>query len=329
MSTVLAQLLLEGMPEPADLRRTEVNGQTVITVGARVITCYDTADLGMRNITVLTLTDTLRFTGVRVGEVMGLTPEYVSMLRGRARRQGSAGLVSVRGRPRKLSEADTGRALAWREEGVSAVQIGARLGVADTTVHRALAGRAAPAAVGEQTAPQLDLDPEPVADPAPVADLVSEIAQRGGPDGEDGIQARPGRASEDASALGVPVPDPVPGAQPASGAARRASRGRPILPARVPPHAPATRPVTQVSWHAPRGAAAGAGPGSRRPDRVPTRGDARACAAGAETCACARPWTWAHAARNVSISVSVVPWPRLTRIAPEARSSGMPMAART
>ena len=31
--------------------------------------------------------------------MMGLTPEYVSMLRGRARRAGSAGLVSVRGRP--------------------------------------------------------------------------------------------------------------------------------------------------------------------------------------------------------------------------------------
>jgi hypothetical protein len=76
MSTVMAQMLaLEGMPEPADLRRTQVDGQTVITVGARVIACYDSGDLGMRNFTVLTLTDTLRFTGRRVGEVMGLTPE--------------------------------------------------------------------------------------------------------------------------------------------------------------------------------------------------------------------------------------------------------------
>lgn len=106
----MATQMLEGMPQPADLRRTEVDGQTVITVGARVITCFDTADLGMRNIAVQTLTETLRFTGRRVGEVMDLTPEYVSMLRGRARRHGSAGLVSGRGRPRP----DTNPADPWR-----------------------------------------------------------------------------------------------------------------------------------------------------------------------------------------------------------------------
>lgn len=36
MSTVAAQMLtLQVKPEPAELRRTEVDGQTVITVGAR------------------------------------------------------------------------------------------------------------------------------------------------------------------------------------------------------------------------------------------------------------------------------------------------------
>jgi len=75
MSTVAAQMLiLQGIPEPADLCRTEVDGQTVITVGARVIACYDTGDLGMRNFTVLTLTGALRFSGV--GEVMGLTAQH-------------------------------------------------------------------------------------------------------------------------------------------------------------------------------------------------------------------------------------------------------------
>jgi hypothetical protein len=48
VSTVAVQMLtLEGMPELADLRRTEVGGQTVITVGVRVITCYGTGELGM------------------------------------------------------------------------------------------------------------------------------------------------------------------------------------------------------------------------------------------------------------------------------------------
>jgi hypothetical protein len=143
---------------------------------------------------------------------MGLTPEYVSMLRGRARRRGSAGLVSLRGRPRKLSEADVGRALAWRDEGVSTVQIGARLGVADTTVHRALAGRPSPAAVGQaqdETAPQLDLDLDPVSDPDPV----SEVAQRG-PGGEaeaeGGVGRRPGQVGQDASPSGVPESDTAP-----------------------------------------------------------------------------------------------------------------------
>jgi hypothetical protein len=39
----------------------------VITVGARVIACYDSGDLGMRNFTVLTLTGALRFTGLFSG----------------------------------------------------------------------------------------------------------------------------------------------------------------------------------------------------------------------------------------------------------------------
>jgi Transposase DDE domain len=211
MSTVMAQMLtLEGMPEPADLRRTEVGGQTVITVGARVIACYDSGDLGMRNFTVLTLTGALRFTGRRVGEVMGLTPEYVSMLRGRARRAGSAGLVSVRGRPRVLSEVDVGRALAWRDEGVSAVAIGARLGVADTTVHRALAGWSSPAAVGQvqdETAPQLDLDP--VSEPDPVSE-VDQCGSGSEAEPEGGVGCGPGQAGQDAASLGVPESNAAP-----------------------------------------------------------------------------------------------------------------------
>jgi hypothetical protein len=50
--------------------------------------------------------------------VVGLTPEYVSMLRGRARREGSAGLVRVRGRRPKLSAMQARRARAWRTQGL-------------------------------------------------------------------------------------------------------------------------------------------------------------------------------------------------------------------
>ncbi|MGH3802752.1 MAG: hypothetical protein ACRDTD_22030, partial [Pseudonocardiaceae bacterium] len=203
MSIVAAQML-EGMPEPADLRRTEVDGQTVITVGARVIACFDTTDLGMRNITVQTLTETLRFTGRRVGQVMGLTPEYVSELRGRARREGSAGLVSTRGRPAKLRSAEVDKALAWREQGLSAVAIGRRLGVADTTVSRALAPRGTPAAAGPDSGdPAPTLEPVDQPEPAPEqAEQAPEQAEQGkSSSGGSGSGAQPvvtsGRLEQD------------------------------------------------------------------------------------------------------------------------------------
>jgi hypothetical protein len=135
--SVAVQAIIEGMPEPYDLRCTVHNGWIVVTVGCRVVASYDSADLGMRNMAVVTLTE-LGFPGVRVAQAMGLTPVYVSMLRARAREEGSAGLVRVRGRRPKLSAAETIRARAWRVEGMSDVQIARRLGVTDKTVARVL-----------------------------------------------------------------------------------------------------------------------------------------------------------------------------------------------
>ena len=83
---VAAQAMLGGMPESRELRRTEVDGQVLITVGATVIAGYQADDAVMRNITAVALTG-LGFSGRRVGELLGITEQYVSMLRGRARRQ--------------------------------------------------------------------------------------------------------------------------------------------------------------------------------------------------------------------------------------------------
>ena len=130
--------MLAGMPEPADLRRAEVDGRMVVTVGSTVLFDYAGADAGMRNLAVVVLTG-LRFTGQRVAEVLGLSEEYVARLRTRAREQGSAGLVRRRGRPTKLTAAMLAQAGRWRAEGVSNVEIGRRLGVHDSTVSRALA----------------------------------------------------------------------------------------------------------------------------------------------------------------------------------------------
>ena len=164
MPVAVAQVL-EGMPDPAHLRKIDSDGQSVIMVGDRALFCFATNDTGMRNIAVVTLTE-LKFQGIDVAAVMGLTPVYVSMLRGRARKDGSAGLVRDRGRPTKLTGRQIAQARAWRAENVSDVAIGRRLGVADTTVSRAL--RDHPAA-GGQPADQGELDLEATPEPEPEA----------------------------------------------------------------------------------------------------------------------------------------------------------------
>jgi len=81
IGSVAVQGMLGGMPEAADLRYTEVEGQVVISVGARAVSSFPAGDGVMRNLAAVTMTE-LGFTGRRVGEVLGLTEQYVSMLRG-------------------------------------------------------------------------------------------------------------------------------------------------------------------------------------------------------------------------------------------------------
>jgi len=83
------QAMLGGMPMPRDLRRSGLDGRVLIAVGATVMFSYATDDAGLRNRAAVTLPE-LGFTGRRVAEVLGITEEYVSMLRARARQQGSA-----------------------------------------------------------------------------------------------------------------------------------------------------------------------------------------------------------------------------------------------
>jgi transposase len=160
--SVAMQAIFEGMAEPTDLRCTVHDGHTVVMVGSQAVAGYDNRDTGMRNIAVVTLTE-LGFSGRRVAEVVGLTPEYVSMLRGRARREGSAGLVRVRGRRPKLSAVQVRRARAWRVEGLSDAEIARRLGVSDKTAARVLAEPDATSATPAQ--PELELTPEPEVQP--------------------------------------------------------------------------------------------------------------------------------------------------------------------
>src|ERR1019366_7745652 len=136
---VAVQAMLGGMPVPRDLHRDDVDGQVIITVGSAVLFSYDAADAGLRNLAAVTLPE-MGFTGRRVARVPGITEEYVSMLRARARAEGSAGLMRRRGRPAALGARDLGRARSWRGQGVTDAAIGKRLGVHGSTVARALVG---------------------------------------------------------------------------------------------------------------------------------------------------------------------------------------------
>ena len=157
---VAVQAMLVGMPAPRDLHRVEVDGQVLICVGATVMFSYDAGDSGLRNLAAVTLPE-MGFTGRRVARVLGITEEYVSMLRARARAEGSAGLMRRRGRPAALGARDLGRARSWRGEGVTDAAIGKRLGVHGSTVARALVGVERPGSDAAAQAPTLPVGARP------------------------------------------------------------------------------------------------------------------------------------------------------------------------
>ena len=162
MSAAVAAIL-EGMPEPGDLRMHHAGGRCVITCGARMLFDYDAADTGMRNLALVSLRS-LGFRGRTVAAVLGLTEAYVATLWNTAKRNGSAGVLAGqqrRGNPGTVTAAQWARARAWRAEGVSDAEIARRLGVANTTIGRGLGKREDTAAVRTRAA-----DPLPGLEPA-------------------------------------------------------------------------------------------------------------------------------------------------------------------
>lgn len=144
-SSLAVQTMLAGMPTANELCRSESNGRVLIAVGATVIFDFAVTDSGMRNVAAVTLPE-LGFTGRHVAQVLRITEEYVSILRGRARREGSSALVGRLGRPPALGPAQLADAVRARAGGEPDTEIAARLGVHATTVARALvrAGQASP-----------------------------------------------------------------------------------------------------------------------------------------------------------------------------------------
>ena len=198
MSPAVAAIL-EGMPEPADLRLHQAGGRCVIAVGSRVLFDYDAGDTAMRNMALAVLRQ-LGFPGRRVAAVLGLTENYVATLHNAALRGGSAALIGQPrpGRPGKLTEADWAAAAAWREQDASDVQIGRRLGIAHTTVARRLGPRQAPPDA-QPAAGTADGQPQPgplFPEPGPARPGTAQQAEP---------EPAPAGPGPDAAA-GVPVP---------------------------------------------------------------------------------------------------------------------------
>ncbi|MGV1009509.1 MAG: putative transposase, partial [Dermatophilaceae bacterium] len=155
-----AGMNLNSQPSPTTgglrLRLQVADGQTLVTLQRSVLYRYDSDDTGMRNLAIVALTDA----GRRVDEVaaaFGLTATYVSMLRGRARADGSAGLVRPRGRPPKLSDRQVRQARDWLLVGWTQQAIADRFGVARSVISE-LRARLGPV-------PVQDALPEPLEEP--------------------------------------------------------------------------------------------------------------------------------------------------------------------
>jgi hypothetical protein len=190
------------------LRLLVSDGQCLVTCGRVLVYRYDSDDIGMRNLAIVALTDAGRRVA-EVARVFGLTPTYVSMLRGRARRDGSAGLVRRRGRPPKLSQRQVGQAREWVSAGWTRQRIADRLGVARSVISDLLAGR----------------------DPDSVQQVLPTAADEPGQPTTEEISAEPVEPATGEPTGGEAVPEPVmpmrggepvapPGAVDAAGSAR-------------------------------------------------------------------------------------------------------------
>ena len=198
MPSAAASAILEGMPEAADLRVLRSDGVTWVFAGKTALFRFADGDSAMRNIAVAALRQ-IGFSGTQVAAALGLTTNYVATLHQRAQRDGTAGLVRPRGRPRTVTGQDWEQARAWRAAGVRDAEIARRLGVQQSTVLR----RLGPAQVQAELALE-----DAAADPGPAA-AASREDQPPGPE----PQAVP-RPEEQEPAPPALVPRPEPGVVP-------------------------------------------------------------------------------------------------------------------
>jgi hypothetical protein len=168
---------MEGMPVPTVVRVLSSDGQTMVTFGRVLVYRYDSDDLGMRNMAIVALTDAKQ--PIKdVAAAFGMTATYVSILRSRARAQGSTGLVRPRGRPCKLSARQVTQAREWASQGRSQQSIADQFGVARSVISELL-GRLGPAPVQQAlptaTPPTEELAAEAVDEPVLAAGPAEQL----------------------------------------------------------------------------------------------------------------------------------------------------------
>ena len=196
-------LPLLDLPEPSLLRLVSSEGQTAVSFGDKVLFCFACDDVGMRNMAVVALTDA-GVQGRQVAAAFGLSAEYVSILRGRARTDGSAGLVRRRGRPPKLTAGQVAKARGWAAEGVTQTEMARRLSVSRPVIGELLAR----------------LGPAPQQSALPDAPVDAETAGPG--------DAGPSGATEDAGPSGATEDVGSGEAGPVSGVAAPAAEPEPV-----------------------------------------------------------------------------------------------------
>ena len=74
-----AAAILEGMPDPRDLRRLDTGGQTMIFAGSAELFRFAADDTAMRHVAAAVLRQ-LKFPGKDVAAVLGLSAAYVATL---------------------------------------------------------------------------------------------------------------------------------------------------------------------------------------------------------------------------------------------------------
>lgn len=119
-----------------------IDEHEVVHVGATPIAYYEVGDITTRRHVMVQLAEAGLVPGVHIAERCGVTPVYVSQLRGRFRTGGGAALVAQRRGPkgpRKATGRLVARARALRATGASHATIARRLGhISHDTVRRML-----------------------------------------------------------------------------------------------------------------------------------------------------------------------------------------------